>query len=182
MFFDEGRRIWEDRPFVIHYLKYCKNFYSMSQCLYYYVYTEGSLGQRYSLDFFRIILVTFQQYLRNFAQEYDFNTQYVNDHWCGAIENMIYRSLEQTKDQDAIRENILNTLRDAQVVHWYSHRQPKDAFDKKISTLVAAGEVETALDFYKKQAAQKRRRQKWINVRNRMKGCLRGVLRRLRDS
>jgi len=30
--FDESKRIWEDRPFVLWYLKYCNSFYSMEQC------------------------------------------------------------------------------------------------------------------------------------------------------
>ena len=179
VYFDEGRRIWEDRPFVAHYLKYCKSYYSIGQCLYYYLFTEGSLGQRYSLDFFRIFLVTFQHYLRHFGDEFDFNTQYVNNHWSGAVENMIYRSLEQTKDQEIIRQNILNTLRDPQVIHWYQNRQNKDAFDEKISALVVAGEVETVLGAYEEKAVQRRRQQKRRNIKNRIRGRLRSVARRL---
>lgn len=179
VYFDEGRRIWEDRPFVAQYLKYCKSYYSIGQCLYYYLFTEGSLGQRYSLDFLRIIRVTFQHYLHHFDQEYDFNTQYVNDYWCGAIENMIYRSLDQTQNQDIIRQNILTTLRDPQVVYWYEKRQCRDAFDEKIKTLVVSGEAESALSAYEKKAEQRHRHQKRLNMKNRMKGYLKGILRRV---
>lgn len=47
IYFDEGRRIWEDRPFVVHYLKYCQTFYSLDQCFYYYINVPNSLSQTY---------------------------------------------------------------------------------------------------------------------------------------
>lgn len=179
VYFDEGRRIWEDRPFVCHYLKYCHNYYSMSRHLYYYVFTEGSMGQRYSLDFFRIILVTFRHYVGLFGDEFDFDTQYVNNHWCSAIENIIYRSLEQTQNQEMIRETILNTLRDEQTVYWYQNRQPANAFQKKMSALVVAGEVEAALQSYENHVVQKRRQQKKRDAINRIKSNIKGIIRRM---
>ena len=177
--FNEKQRIWEDRPFVCHYLKYCRNYYSMDRCLYYYVFTEGSLGQRYSLDFFRIMLTSFRFYRKLYADEFDFDTPFVNHYWCHAIENMIYRSLEQKQNRDAITENILSTLRDAQVVHWYSECPPQDAFEKKVWGLVVAGEVEAALRLYKKKASQKRGQKALRNCGIRIKNGLKSVIRKL---
>lgn len=179
VYFDEGRRSWEDRPFVCHYLKYCHNYYSMSQHLYYYVYTEGSLGQRYSQDFFRLLLVTFRYYVQLFGEEYDFDTPYVNRHWCCAVEKMIYSSLAQTENQAVIRENILKTLRDKQTVHWYQNRQPQDAFEKKVSELVVAGEAEAALQCYETNAVRKRRQQKRRDTVRRIKKGVKGIVRRM---
>lgn len=179
VYFDEGRRIWEDRPFVCHYLKYCHNYYSMGQHLYYYVFTEGSLGQRYSLDFFRLLLVTFRHYVQLFGEEYDFDTPYVNCHWCCAVEKMIYSSLAQTENQAVIRENILKTLRDQQTVHWYQNRQPQDAFEKKVSELVVAGEAEAALQCYETNAVRKRRQQKRRDTVNRIKNGMKGIIHKI---
>lgn len=178
--FNEKQRIWEDRPFVCHYLKYCRNFYSMDQCLYYYVFTEGSLGQRYSLDFFKIMLTSFQFYRQLYADEFEFDTPFVNHYWCHAIENMIYRSLEQKQNRETIKENILSTLRDAQVIEWYTKCPPQNAFETKVNALVVAGDAEAALQVYKKKASQKRRRKALLNCKTRMKNGLRGMLRRLR--
>lgn len=179
VFFDEGRRTWEDRHFIIQYLKHCRNYYSMDRCLYYYVFMEGSLSQRYTPDYFRIMLVSFQQYVQLFADEYDFDTQYVNDYWCTAIENMIDLSLEQTTDRDLIQKNILNTLQDKQVVYWYTKRQPKDSFEKKVTDLVVSGHAEAALQLYKEKAAKKRAGQKRTAYINRIKYGLKRIIRRL---
>ena len=149
--FDESRRIWEDRPFVAHYLRYCKNYFAMDRCFYNYVDIPGSLSRRYSMDFFKIILANFRHYRALFGDQFDFDTQYVNDYWCHAIENMIFLSLEQTENTEQIRQNILKTLADPQVVHWYARRNPQTPFEKEMSNLVVSGQCEKALSGYKKK-------------------------------
>lgn len=175
--FSEELRIWEDRPFVCHYLKYCRNFYSMDQCLYYYVFTEGSLGQQFSMDFFWIIPWGFRHYKNLFEDEFDFDSPYVNSYWCGATENIISRALEQTQNTEIIREKILELLREEQVIHWYRNREPADAFQKQMNALVVAGEVEKALQHYTKKVAQK---QRWQYIRN-VWDCIKNNLRMPRN-
>lgn len=154
--FDENRRIWEDRPFVVHYLKFCRNFYSIDRCFYNYVDMPGSLSRRYSLDFFRIILENFRLYQSLYGNDYDFDTAYVNSYWSRSIENMIYRSLEQ-KDQHAqIRRNILDTLGQPQVKHWFAGRQTEVRFEQTQSALIASENCEKALARYKTHAAFQR--------------------------
>jgi hypothetical protein len=148
----------------------------MDQCLYYYVFAEGSLSQRYSMDFFRIILTSFRQFCEAFGDEFDFDTQYVNNHWCRAIEGMVCRSLEQTQNRDAIMQNILNTLRDEQVIHWYTNRVCRDAFEKKVSNLILAGELEAAVSEFKKKVAQNNRKKKILNIKNRIKSVIRKLI------
>lgn len=176
VFFDEGRRTWEDRLFIAQYLKYCRNYYSMNLCFYHYIYAEGSLSQQYSMDYFRIILASFREYLRLYGDEYDFDTQYVNNHWCHAIENVIFRSLEQTQNREDIKCNIIDTLHEEQVVYWYANRMPQDAFEKKVSALVVAGKAEEALRGYEKRLAQKRRHQTVSSVKNLIKRGLRKIM------
>lgn len=176
--FDEGRRTWEDRIFVATYLKYCHNYYSMNECFYNYVYAPGSLSQQYSLDLFRIILVSFQQYVQLYGDEYDFDTQYVNNHWCCAIESMIVRSLDQTQDVEVIKSNILNTLRQEQVIHWFANRTPENEFEKQVSALVVAGKVEEALRGYEKEMVRKRRRQTASDIKGLIKRGVRKIVRR----
>lgn len=177
IYFNEELRIWEDRPFVCHYLKYCRNFYSMDQYFYHYVFTEGSLGQRFSMDFFWILVWAFRHYKNLFEDEYDFDTPYVNSYWCGAAENIIRRGLVQTQNAEIIREKILNFLREEQVIHWYRNREPADAFQKRINALVVAGEVEKALRLYTKKVAQGQRKQDIRNVWQ----CIKNNLKMLRS-
>lgn len=143
--FDEEKRTWEDRTFLLRHLKHCQNYYAMDKCFYNYVYTPNSLSQRYSLDFFRIILANFNHYRELFRDRFDFDTQYANDYWARAIENMIFRSLEQKENRELIRNNILETLQDEQVISWFAKREPSQSFHHELKDYIVSGEYEKAL-------------------------------------
>lgn len=171
--FDEGRRIWEDRLFVVQYLKYCRSFYSVDQCFYNYVDVPGSLSRKYSMDFFRIILENFQLYKHLYGDIYDFDTGYANTYWCRAIENMIVRSLEEKENQEQIRKNIGDTLQNRQVVHWFSARIPEGKFEEKMSQYIVLGEYEKALRGYEKRLKEARRRHRLSEFKTRVGRFLR---------
>lgn len=177
--FDEGRRLWEDRPLVCQFFKHCRSFYSIDRCLYYYVYTEGSLSQRFSPDFLRIIIITFRGYVRLFQDEFDFDTEYINNYWCHAIENMIGRFLEQKQNREFLREKVLLALRDDQVIHWYANRKPQNQFEETISALVQAGELETVLRLYQKKVNQKLRNKTLTDLVTRVKAMIKGTVCRI---
>ena len=105
--FDETRRIWEDRPFVVEYLKYCNSFYCINECLYNYVNTVDSLSGKYYLNFFDIVIENYKNYISWFGDEYDFNNQYSIDYWCHSIENIIFKSLKQKAKIEAIQNEII---------------------------------------------------------------------------
>lgn len=166
--FDETRRIWEDRPFSVTYLSHCKNIFSVSESFYNYVDMPNSLSRRYHLEFFDVILKNYKLYRALYGEVYDFDTQYVNDYWAQAIENMIFRSLEQKENRDVIRRNIIDTLQNEQVVHWFTRRKVDDRFDIKIQALIVSGEYEKVLDEYLKRHSQKCRRRAIHNVKLRI--------------
>ena len=157
--FDETRRTWEDRPFLVHFLKYCNTFYSMDACFYNYVDVPGSLSRKYDLKFFQIILDTYRHYTTLYGSDYDFESQYAVNYWCNAIENMIFRALEQTEHQEQIRQSVYQALSDAQVIQWYSKRNPRDAFEQRTTRWVLSGRYEKVLAAYKKKIIDRQRRQ-----------------------
>lgn len=150
LLFDENRCTWEDRPFVVNYLKYCNSYYGIDKCFYNYVSVPGSLSRKYSMDFFRIIIENFNLYRDLFGNKYNFDTQYVNNYWCHSIENAIFLSLEQQDNKQKIRENILETLQNEQVIYWYINRQYANNTEKKLSKLVGTGKIEQAITVYTK--------------------------------
>lgn len=156
--FDVDKRVWEDRTFLLRCLRHSKNYYAMDKCFYNYVDVPGSLSRRYSLDFFRIIVENFRHYSELFGDQFDFDAQYANNYWCHAIENMIFRSLEQKENTAQIRQNILKTLEDPQVVHWYARRNPQNAFEKEMSRLVISGQCERALQGYEKKSDKQQKK------------------------
>ena len=178
IYFDEGRRIWEDRPFVVHYLKYCQTFYSIDQCFYFYVDVPGSLSRTYNLQFFDIILDNYRMYKEWYGDCYDFETQYVQNYWAHAIENMIFRSLEQTENTEQIRQNMLRILADPQVVRWFNGRSPSDQFEKKVTDNILSGQYEAALNCYDKEYRAQCLRNKRKHIFGEIKSLARILLRK----
>lgn len=174
--FDEDKRTWEDRTFLLRHLKHCHSYYSMGCCLYNYVWMPNSLSQRYALDIFNIILANFNHYRELYSDKFEFDTEYANNYWCHAIENMIYRSLDQTENREQIRINILDTLANDIVVGWYTNRTAADAFESKVSGLVKQGRVETALRCYVRQSEKRKLKafcaQTVAGVKNRIRKVL----------
>ncbi len=158
--FDEDKRTWEDRTFTLRHLKYCENFYSMKQCFYNYVYTPNSLSQRYTPEYFRIIVENFCHYRELYEDKFDFDTEYVNEYWANAIWNMILISMGQKENKDLIYQKIQECLTDEQVIHWFSKRPSKDATEKKISTYVVSGDNNKLIKLAEKISKKKEQKQK----------------------
>lgn len=173
--FDETRRTWEDRVFVVEYLKYCNNFYSMNQCYYNYVSVPNSLSRRYDLNFFNIILKNYKRYRELFEEQYDFETTYVRNYWCHSIENMILRSLRENVNKDEIEENIVNVLKMNEVKEWFQLRLPENKFEEKISKLVVNGQVEEVIFQFRKKIFNQHRKSKYIEI----KGIIKYVIKKL---
>lgn len=174
--FDEEKRTWEDRSFLLRHLKHCDSYYSMDCCLYNYVWIPNSLSQQYRLDIFDIILANFCHYRELFSDEFEFDTEYASNHWCRAIENMIFRSLEQTENKAQIRKNILDTLDNETVRQWYANRTATNRFEERIGQLVDLGRREEALRCYERQFRKQRMKfacaKRLISIKNRIKKVL----------
>lgn len=155
--FDEGRRIWEDRPFVLSYLRHCRSLYCLDASIYYYVSTPNSLSRRYNPDCLRIIVENYLLYRSLYGEDYDFDTAYANNYWARAMENMILQSLDQKENREQIHDLMTAVLRREPVIHWFTHRTEGDALQQRISSCIAAGQTEQALSLFKKLNARKRR-------------------------
>lgn len=158
--FDETRRIWEDQPFVVSFLKRVNTLYSMDECLYRYMDTPGSLSRTYTTAFFDIIIKNYNFYKGLFADEYDFETQYVYDYWRNSIVNMIFRSFEETEKKETIENVIKETLSNTQVIAWFERASVSTALEKSIACKVSSLDVDGALALLKKQYKQNQKQEK----------------------
>lgn len=174
--FDEEKRTWEDRTFLLRHLKHCDTYYSMDCCLYNYVWMPNSLSQQYRQDIFDIILANFQHYRELYQDEFDFDTDYANRYRCRAIENMIFRSLEQTENREIIVKNVASTLKNEKVVYWYANRTAKDAFEEKVNQLVRSGNVEAAIQLYEQERQRRQKSAARKQLLSRAKGWIKRVL------
>lgn len=170
--FDEERRTWEDRIFVVEYLKYCDTFYSMNQCYYNYVSVPNSLSRRYDSQFFDIILKNYKKYREMFGEKYNFDTDYVRNYWSHSIENMIFRSLKEKNKQKEIEMNIVNILKEKEVIKWFELRIPKNNFEERISRSIVDGQYEDVIVQCKKKIADEERKEKntiFLKIKRRIK-------------
>lgn len=173
--FNEGRRTWEDRVFILNYLRFCDNYYSINSHFYNYVGVPNSKSCRYDVTRLNIIIENYRLYKRWYGDKYDFDTDYANNYWCDAIESMIIQSLQQTENQAIIQKAVKDALQEKEVICWFSRRTPKDDFEKKMCLLVADGEVEKALIAWKNRASAITRKQ---NVQRKKYG-LKQIIRRV---
>lgn len=162
VYFDEMRRTWEDRIFIVEYLQYCNSYYSVDEYFYNYVSVPNSLSRQYDLQYFDIILQNYKKYREWFGERYDFHTQYAYDYWCKSIENMIFRSLKEKNNKEVIKRNIYKVLNEKQVIAWYKNRKPENEMEKAISELVEDGNIEKVMNIYEafvnKQIKQEKRK------------------------
>ena len=149
--FDENRRTWEDRIFIVEFLKYSKNYYCMDECFYNYVSVPNSLSRRYNAQFLELILANYNLYIKLFGDEYDFSVQYVTDYWSNSIENMIMQQLRVKDVHPEVVQNISKILREPQVKIWYKNRTKKDQTDKKISLYLEKNEYDQVIEIYEKK-------------------------------
>lgn len=170
--FDEDKRTWEDRTFLLRHLKYCNTFYSMDRCFYNYVYTPNSLSQQYTVDYFKIIVQNFCHYRELYEDIFDFDTEYVHNYWANAIQNMIFRSLEQVSNTELIYDNIYDILENDLVVYWFKTRIAKNKFEILLTEYICKGETEKAIILCKKEKANLERQAKHIKVINNIKRLL----------
>ncbi len=147
--FDELRRTWEDRPFLVEYLKYCNSYYSIDKCFYNYVFAQGSLSQKWDDKFFSIIVENFKLYSSLYKGWYDFDTEYVNQYWSQAIEKMIFRALQQASDKPANKRMILSVLSNEYVVHWFSKRVSRSSFEKRVANYICSKQYQAAFNCFK---------------------------------
>lgn len=148
VYFNEMRKTWEDRSFLVEYLQYCNSYYSTDEYFYNYVSIPNSLSRQYDLQYFDIILQNYKKYYDWFGEMYDFHTQYVYNYWCKSIENMIVRSLKEENNKEVIRRNIHRVLNEQQVIDWYKNRKPENKMEKVTSKLVEDGNIEKVVNIY----------------------------------
>lgn len=80
--FDETRRTWEDRPFVVEFCKFAQSFYYIPEAGYHYIQTPGSLSVRYAAEKLEIILKNLRHYERLFGDVYDLRCPYAVAYYC----------------------------------------------------------------------------------------------------
>ena len=158
--FDESRRKWEDKPFLLDYLRFCHTYYSVDNCYYNYVNTVGSLSQKYDADFFDTILSNYSLYKEWYGNQFDFDTPYVNGYWCRSIEKMILRFFGQQENEPIVEQTIYSALQNKTVKEWYKNRPPENKEEETANKLMGTGDIQGLISFYKTWSLKEQRTKK----------------------
>ena len=158
--FDTSRKVWEDKPFLLDYFRFCNSYYSVDNCYYNYVYTAGSLSQKYDVGFFDIILSNYCLLKKWYGNQFDFDTSYVNGYWCRSIEKMILRSFEEQENRELIEKSIFSVLQNEIVKEWYKNRLPENKEEEKANKLMELNDIQAVIAFYKTWSVKEQKMKK----------------------
>lgn len=153
--FDERRKKWEDRPFLVEFLAHADNMYCMDLAFYNYVGVEESLSRQYEPKIFSIILWNYELNYKLFQGIYNFQCDESVDYWYNSVKGNILEQFKYTEYQEEIITEIEKILVNPLVVSWYKNATPKTRQEKRIKQFIEEGEVSSAIQEYKKAATEK---------------------------
>lgn len=174
--FDEKRRVWEDRIFIVEFLKYCKSYYCMDECFYNYVSVPNSLSRRYNDQFLEIILVNYNLYVELFGDDYDFSVQYVTDYWCNSIENMIMQQLRVKEQHPEVIQNIKKILNEDQVNYWYQNRTMTKKINQELSMCMKEKDYDKIISLYEKMIEDNLKKRTQIYRKQKIKNIIKRII------
>ena len=121
--FDSGRKKWEDRLFLLNYLRFCNSIYFADESLYYYVNVPDSLSRRFDPQIFNSILFNYRCYNEWYGKEFSFNSNYSLKYWGEIINNQIITLFGLLFDgelgEKQIKELLNQIISDDQVIFWF---------------------------------------------------------------
>ena len=179
--FDETRRLWEDRIFVVEYLKYAQSFFASSKHGYFYVmgHSAHRINMKNQQMRLKIILTGKESYQKICGNTYDWDCQYSIDYYSELIDKEILQTIDGLSLGKSERIEILeNTFCHPNYIKWQKRRIPKNKFENKIKEAVLT-HSDDIYSIYYHQACVLRKQQKpaaWTKI----KSILRRILNKIK--
>ena len=174
--FDSDRKNWEDRLFIVDFLRFCNSIYFLAESLYYQVNVPNSLSRRFDSRIFYSILDNYECYKKWYGDIYNMNTDYSLKYWGNNINNQImtlFRLMFDGKiSENDIRELINQIIDNKQVIFWMQQENDIPADCKKA---FLSGNLE---DTYNSYCSVIKKEMKQNNINNKI-SRFKGVVRRL---
>lgn len=150
--FDDSRRKWEDRPFVVKCIAKCQSYLCLSSCLYNYVGVPSSLSSEFDCSILNSVTENFSLYDTLFGQIYNYHTPEVYQIWAEKLNNVIRELIENhlSEHDKEIRLMLLDCLEDETVSLWISAWVPKTRLERQIRAEMQAQHVDITIRLYQK--------------------------------
>lgn len=159
--FDEQRRKWEDRPFVVQYISHCRTMYSLSAVCYNYVGVPGSLASSFDTEIFRSVVKNYKLYDLLFGNTYNYHSPTVYKIWFDKIHNVALDLIKNhyVGHEKKIREMFLECFSDETVLLWMSEWKPDDKIANCIIAHIQGKNFDALIHDYMILSEKKKRKE-----------------------
>lgn len=164
--FEESRRMWEDRLYLVHFSKHMNSMYSIPTCGYHYVIRETSLSHRFDKDILKIVMENYRQYVELFGEKYDLKQEYSVNYYTKLLNNCVFNALDSSAgDLETIKLMLEDLIEDEEAVELYSLYVEKTSFDKKIGKAIRTKSVDMLLTAYKGEHRKRKKVEKIVYLK-----------------
>ncbi len=140
--FDETRRTWEDRPFVVEFFKYANTFYYIPTIGYHYIQTPNSLSVSFSPDKLEIILKNIRLYESLFSPKFDLRSEYSVGYYCRSFINICIDLVSDRNRRNETLNAISDFCADPLGQELFTDFVPNTDAELKIRTAVLSNDAE----------------------------------------
>lgn len=137
--FDEKRKKWEDRHFVIRYCQYVYTFYSMSDfgCYYCLNSNVSSLSKSNDPYLLNTVVSSYEDYKQIFGYLYNFEGAYSVNYYCRLLIDVMYGQIESFgADRVFILGNLKSVFSRESIVSLFAKYKPTTKYERKIKSHV----------------------------------------------
>lgn len=148
--YDVSQKKEEDKPFILKNLYYAQSMVFLDDCLYNYISRPGSLVSRYSNRFDNLVK-NLNLYESLFGDCFDFYDRQKLDYNLKNLEECITFVYVHKKDVESVKIEIVNMLKKAEVLDWFSHYDGNDFYRKKVKVQIMSKNYDRAYSIYKRK-------------------------------
>ncbi len=159
--FDETRRVWEDRPFVVEFCKHAQSFYYIPDVGYHYIQAPNSLSVRYCPEKLGVILKNLRLYEKLFEQCYDLYSPYAICYYCELFIRLVTELTAFEEHRKETARAALAFCDDALGQTLFSAFRPQNRKQLKWRTAVLQKDAQALLAMADRQLRSDRRQQRW---------------------
>ena len=176
--FDVGRRRWEDRLFVVSFLKAANVFYYIATRGYYYVMGHSFFAKSYDKVVFEIVLKGSEDYARIVGDLYATRTDYSNNYYSRVfIDTALQQFSIPSVNEEVLKKDMIQALIDYKAERMFVSFIPKSKNDEQLKTALLEKKYDLFFDLLKdefiKQQQKKSKSSLWGIVKNKVSHLIR---------
>lgn len=133
--FDESKRTWEDKEFLLTYINRCQNILFVKTPFYYYVdVRQERLSSTYQRQTLNNMLDSVSRYQGMFNDRLEFNTDYVNRYYFDVAFDLIFIMIKN--EGERVVETICDALKSRLMIEWAKNIKAQTKIENQVLTCI----------------------------------------------